>query len=168
MERGRDGGGTMPKIVPNLWFDTQAEEAANYYTSTFPDSKINSISHYGEAGPREAGAVLTVDFEIYGQQFTAINGGPDFNFNEAVSFLVNCDSQEEIDELWDKLVADGGKEIQCGWIKDKFGLAWQIIPTEMGELLSSGDEAATQRVMEAMLQMVKIDVKVLRDAANHK
>jgi predicted 3-demethylubiquinone-9 3-methyltransferase (glyoxalase superfamily) len=157
----------MQKIVPNLWFDTQAEEAAQFYTSVFKDSKIGSIMRYSEAGPGEPGTVMTVDFVLQGQNFTAINGGPEFRFTEAISLLVNCESQEEVDELWDKLL-EGGQEQQCGWLKDKYGLSWQIIPVEMYELMNSGDEAAMQRVMQAMLQMVKIDVKVLRDAYNAK
>lgn len=158
----------MQKIVTNLWFDTEAEEAAQFYTSIFPNSKINAISRYTEAGPREPGLVMTVDFELDGQSFTGINGGPEFKFTEAISLLVNCESQEEVDELWDALLEGGGKEVQCGWLTDRYGLSWQVIPAEMGELMSSGDAEATNRVMQAMLQMVKIDVKVLRDAYNDR
>ena len=153
----------MQRIVPNLWFDTEAEDAAKFYTSIFPDSRINNVMHYGDSGPREAGLVLTVDFEIKGQPFTAINGGPEFKFDEAVSFLVECENQEEVDEYWDQLL-EGGTESQCGWLKDKYGLSWQIIPKQLGELLSSGTPEQRNRTMEAMLKMVKIDIKVLEDA----
>ena len=153
------------KIIPNLWFDTEGEEAAKFYTAIFPDSKITNVTHYGEAGPREAGLVLTVDFELEGQAFTAINGGPDFKFNEAISFLVECETQEELDERWERLLEGGGKEIQCGWLKDKYGLAWQIVPKGMAEMLE-GDSEGANRAMAAMLQMVKIDLKVLQDAYN--
>jgi predicted 3-demethylubiquinone-9 3-methyltransferase (glyoxalase superfamily) len=154
----------MQKIVPNLWFDTEAEDAAKFYTSMFPNSSITDISHYGEAGPRPAGTVLTVSFELDGQQFTALNGGPEFKFNEAVSFLVNCESQEEVDELWEKILASGGEESQCGWIKDGFGLWWQIIPTALQRLLQDEDSDRANRVMQAMLQMVKIDIAALENA----
>jgi predicted 3-demethylubiquinone-9 3-methyltransferase (glyoxalase superfamily) len=153
----------MQRIVPNLWFDTQAEDAAKFYTSIFPDSRINNVMHYGESGPREEGLVLTVDFEIKGLPFTAINGGPEFKFDEAISFLVECENQEEVDEYWDRLL-EGGTESQCGWLKDKYGLSWQIIPKQLGELLTSGTTEQRNRTMEAMLKMVKIDIKVLEDA----
>ena len=153
----------MQKIVPNLWFDTEAEEAAKYYTSIFPNSSITEITHYGEGAPRPAGTVMTVSFEIEGQQFTGINGGPDFTFNEAISFLVNCTSQEEVDDLWEKLTADGGREVQCGWCRDKYGVAWQIIPTVLPELLQSEDRDRANRVMQAMLQMKKIDIAALEN-----
>lgn len=153
----------MQRIVPNLWFDTQAEDAAKFYTSIFPDSRINNVSHFGEAGPREADLVLTVDFELKGQPFTALNGGPEFKFNEATSFLIECENQEEVDEYWDKLL-EGGTESQCGWLKDRFGVSWQVIPKQLGELLSSGSPEQRNRTMEAMLKMVKIDIKVLEDA----
>ena len=154
----------MQKIVPNLWFDTEAEEAANYYTSIFKSSKILEVSHYGDAGPRPAGTVLTVSFELDGQEFTAINGGPvDFAFNESISFLVNCETQDEVDELWAKL-GDGGKEIQCGWLRDKYGVAWQIVPTRLAELLQDDDAEKANRVMKAMLQMVKINIAALEKA----
>jgi predicted 3-demethylubiquinone-9 3-methyltransferase (glyoxalase superfamily) len=152
------------KIVTNLWFDTEAEEAANFYISIFKDSQINNVSHYGEAGPREAGQVLTVDFELAGQQFTGINGGPDFKFNEAVSLLINCEDQAEVDYYWENLLADGGQELPCGWLKDKYGLAWQVIPKQLGELMSDPDPAKSNRVMAAMLKMVKIDVAELEKA----
>ena len=154
----------MQKIVPNLWFDTEAEEAAKFYTSIFKNSKITDVSHYGDAGPRPAGMVLTVDFELEGQRFTALNGGPDFKFNEAMSLLVNCDSQEEVDELWEKL-SDGGEEGPCGWLKDRHGVSWQIIPTALPELLQDPDPGRANRAMEAMLQMKKIDIEGLRRAA---
>ena len=154
----------MQKIVPNLWFDTEGEEAAKYYTSIFPNSSITDISHYGEGAPRPAGEVMTVSFEIEGQQFTIINGGPEFKFNEAISFLVNCKSQEEVDELWGKLTADGGEEGPCGWCKDRYGVSWQIIPTVLPELLQSEDRDRANRVMQAMLQMRKIDVAALENA----
>lgn len=153
----------MQKITPNLWFDTEAEEAVRFYTSIFKNSRILGISHYGEAGPRPAGMVLTVDFELDGQQFTALNGGPDFKFNEAVSFLVNCESQEEVDEFWAKL-SEGGEEGPCGWLKDRYGVSWQIIPTVLGELLQDEDADKANRVMKAMLQMSKIDIADLEEA----
>ena len=154
----------MQKIVPNLWFDTEAEEAAKFYTSMFPNSSITDVSHYGEAGPRPAGTVLTVSFELDGQEFTALNGGPDLKFNEAVSFLVNCESQEEVDDLWGKILDSGGEASQCGWIKDGFGLWWQIIPTALPRLLQDEDTDRANRVMTAMLQMGKIDIATLENA----
>jgi predicted 3-demethylubiquinone-9 3-methyltransferase (glyoxalase superfamily) len=154
----------LQKIVSNLWFDTEAEEAAKFYCSIFKDSKINAISHYGEAGPRPAGTVLTVDFELAGQQFTVLNGGPDFKFTEAISLLVNCESQEEVDELWAKLTEGGGEESVCGWVKDKFGLSWQIIPTRLGELMSDEDSVRANAVMQSMLQMRKIEIAELEKA----
>ena len=153
----------MQKIVPNLWFDTEAEEAAKFYTSLFKNSKITDISYFGEGGPRPAGMVLTVAFELDGQSFTALNGGPDFKFTEAISLLVNCESQEEVDDLWNKLL-EGGEESQCGWLKDRYGLSWQIIPTVLGELLQDEDAEKAKRVMEAMLKMVKIDIAALQAA----
>jgi predicted 3-demethylubiquinone-9 3-methyltransferase (glyoxalase superfamily) len=154
----------MQKIIPNLWFDTEAEDAAKFYTSIFENSRINNISHYGEVGPRPAGTVLTVDFELDGQGFTALNGGPEFKFNEAISFLVNCETQEEVDRLWDALTEDG-QEVQCGWLRDKYGVAWQIVPTRLQELLQDPDAEKANRVMTAMLQMVKIDIDTLEKAA---
>jgi predicted 3-demethylubiquinone-9 3-methyltransferase (glyoxalase superfamily) len=144
----------MQKIVPNLWFDTEAEEAANFYCSIFKNSEVVNVTHYGEAGPRPAGMVLTVTFQLDGQEFTGLNGGPDFKFNEAVSLLVNCESQGEVDTLWDKL-SEGGEEGPCGWLKDKYGLSWQIIPTRLEELLQDEDTDRANRVMKAMLQMGK-------------
>jgi predicted 3-demethylubiquinone-9 3-methyltransferase (glyoxalase superfamily) len=153
----------MQKIVPNLWFDTEAEEAANFYCSIFKNSEVVNVTHYGEAGPRPAGMVLTVTFQLDGQEFTGLNGGPDFKFNEAVSLLVNCESQGEVDTLWDKL-SEGGEEGPCGWLKDKYGLSWQIIPTRLEELLQDEDTDRANRVMKAMLQMGKIDIETLEKA----
>lgn len=153
----------MQKITPFLWFDTQAEEAMNFYTSIFKNSKIGRVSRYGEAGPGEKGSVMTGTFELDGQEFMALNAGPQFKFTEAISFFVRCEDQEEVDYFWDKLT-EGGQESQCGWLKDKFGLSWQIIPNALGEMLSDKDRAKAQRVMQAMLQMGKIDIKRLKDA----
>ncbi len=155
----------MPRITPNLWFDTQSEEAAEFYCSVFPNSKITNVSHYGEAGPREAGMVLTVDFVLDGQEFTALNGGPDFTFDEAISFMIHCADQEEVDHYWSKL-SEGGEEGPCGWLKDRFGVSWQVTPDAMGELMSDPDEARAQRAMKAMLGMGKIDVAALYAAAD--
>jgi predicted 3-demethylubiquinone-9 3-methyltransferase (glyoxalase superfamily) len=151
------------KIVPNLWFDTEAEDAAKFYTSIFDDSEIQEITHYGEAGPRPAGMVLTVSFTLAGQQFTGLNGGPDFKFNEALSLLVNCEDQAEVDELWEKL-SDGGEKGPCGWLKDRYGLSWQIFPMVLGEMLTDKDADKVNRVMTAMLQMSKIEIKALEEA----
>jgi predicted 3-demethylubiquinone-9 3-methyltransferase (glyoxalase superfamily) len=153
----------MQKITPNLWFDTEAEQAAEFYISIFEDSKITSVSHYGESGPRPAGMVLTVEFQLAGQSFTALNGGPDFKFNEAISLLVDCADQREVDELWAKL-GEGGEEGPCGWLKDRYGLSWQIIPTRLSELLQDEDAEKANRVMQAMLQMGKIDIASLERA----
>ncbi|MEO5804503.1 MAG: VOC family protein [Verrucomicrobiota bacterium] len=161
----------MPKITPFLWFTDNAEEAVKFYKSIFKKSKIGKIARYDKAGEkaagRPAGSVMTVEFEIEGQKFIALNGGPIFKFTEAVSFVVNCKTQAELDHYWKKLSA-GGEEVQCGWIKDKFGLSWQIVPTILGELMSSKDAAKSQRVMEAMLKMVKLDIKKLQTAAKGK
>lgn len=145
----------MQKIVPYLWFDNQAEEAADFYTSLFNDSKIGSVSR----GPN--GEVMIVTFQLNGQEFMALNGGPRFTFTEAVSFYVNCETQAEVDELWARLTADGGEESQCGWLKDKYGLSWQIIPTILGNLMQDEDEAKAHRVMQALLQMKKIEIAEL-------
>jgi predicted 3-demethylubiquinone-9 3-methyltransferase (glyoxalase superfamily) len=153
----------MPKISPFLWFDTQAEEAANFYVGTFPNSRIVTIAHYGEAGPGPEGSVMTVAFELDGKEFIALNGGPIFKFTEAVSFSVACKSQEEVDRYWSKL-SDGGEEGPCGWLKDRYGLSWQITPTILGEMLSDPDPAKSKRVMEAMLTMKKIDIEGLNKA----
>ncbi len=156
----------MPRITPNLWFDTQGKEAAEFYCSVFPNSKITNVSYFGEAGPRPAGTVLTVDFELDGQPYTAINGGPEFTFDEAVSLMINCADQDEVDYYWSRLLADGGRESQCGWLKDKYGMSWQVVPVELGKLLSDPDPGRSQRVMRAMLAMQKIDVAALRAAAD--
>ena len=153
----------MQKITPFLWFDDNAEEAINFYASIFPDSKIVNISRYGEAGPGTPGTVMAATFQLQGQEFMALNGGPQFPFSEAISFFVHCETQDEVDDLWEKL-SEGGKEDQCGWLKDKYGLSWQIIPNVLMELLSDPDPSKSQRVMAAMLQMSKIDIQGLQDA----
>jgi predicted 3-demethylubiquinone-9 3-methyltransferase (glyoxalase superfamily) len=153
----------VQKIITSLWFDTEAEEAANFYCSKFRDSKILNVSHYGSAGPRPEGMVLAVDFQLAGQTFNAINGGPDFKFTEATSLLVNCESQDEVDQFWDAL-GEGGEPGPCGWLKDKYGLSWQIVPTILDELLADPDPEKAQRVMKSMLQMGKIDVAELQRA----
>ena len=155
----------MQKITPCLWFDTQGEEAANFYTSVFKNSRITDISRYGEAGPRPAGTVMTVAFELDGQPFVALNGGPEFTFNEAVSFQINCANQDEVDHYWNSLT-DGGQEGPCGWLKDKFGVSWQVVPTALSELLNDPDPGRSQRAMKAMLQMGKIDIETIRKAAD--
>ena len=154
----------MQKITPCLWFDTEGEEAAQFYASIFPSSRILETTRYGSAGPRAEGTVMTVLFELDGQRFVALNGGPDFTFNEAVSFKVNCETQEEVDAYWSKL-SEGGEEGPCGWLKDKFGLSWQIVPSRLPELLNDPDKEKAQRVMAAMLEMKKIDVPELERAA---
>lgn len=151
------------KIIPNLWFDYQAEEAVNFYISIFRNSKILNVSYYGEAGPGSAGSVLTITYELAGQSFTAINGGPHFTFSPAISFLVHCESQEEIDELWEKL-SEGGATEQCGWLQDKYGVSWQIIPTVLLEMLNDPNPKRSQKVMQAMLKMVKINMEDLEKA----
>ncbi|MDQ1379705.1 MAG: hypothetical protein QOJ71_424 [Actinomycetota bacterium] len=155
----------MPRITPNLWFDTDGKDAAEFYVSVFPNSEITSISYYNAAGPREAGTVLTVDFVLDGQEYTAINGGPEFTFDEAISLLVNCADQAEVDYYWDKL-SEGGEEGQCGWLRDKFGLSWQIAPPGMAEVLGDPDPARAERAMKAMLGMKKLDVAALKAAAD--
>jgi predicted 3-demethylubiquinone-9 3-methyltransferase (glyoxalase superfamily) len=154
----------MQKITTYLWFDTQAQDAANFYTSLFENSRITGMSHYPEGGPGPAGQVLTVSFELDGQEFIALNGGPQFKFTEAISLLVNCASQEEVDRLWSGLIAGGGEEQACGWLKDRFGLSWQIIPTVLGEMLTDKEPRKAQGVMQAMLQMTKIDIPALQAA----
>ena len=154
----------MQKITPCLWFDTEGEEAAKFYVSIFPNSKIGKVAYYGEAGPRPAGTPMTVSFELAGQEFVALNGGPDFKFNEAISFQVSCETQEEVDAFWSKL-SEGGEEGPCGWLKDKYGLSWQIIPTALPRLLDDPDKEKAQRVMSAMLEMKKIDIQGLERAA---
>jgi predicted 3-demethylubiquinone-9 3-methyltransferase (glyoxalase superfamily) len=153
------------RIVPNLWLDTEAEEAAEFYTSVFEDSRILNVTHYNEAAPRKAGTVMTVEFELQGQRFVAINGGPQFKFDEAVSFQIDCDTQEEIDHYWDALRADGGEEGPCGWLKDRFGLSWQVTPTGIDKLLGAGDERS-ERAMRAMFKMRKLDIAALHEAAD--
>jgi predicted 3-demethylubiquinone-9 3-methyltransferase (glyoxalase superfamily) len=153
----------MPKITPFLWFDDQAEEAVNHYVSIFKNSKVGSVTRYGDAGPGPKGSVMTASFELEGQPFTALNGGPHFKFTEAVSFVVSCETQEEVDELWDKL-SEVGQTQQCGWLKDKFGLSWQIVPSVLMELMKDPDPQKSQRVMGAMLQMTKIDIARLKQA----
>ncbi len=153
----------MQKITPYLWFDDQAEEAVNFYTSIFKNSRVLNVSRYGEAGPGPAGSVMTATFELDGQEFMALNGGPQYKFTEAISFLVHCKTQKEVDELWEKL-SEGGEEEQCGWLKDKYGLSWQINPTVLGEMLSDPDPKKSRRVMEAMLKMKKIDIAALKQA----
>ncbi len=154
----------MKTIYPMLWFDNQAEEAANFYVSIFPNSEVGSVTHYGPAGPLAAGTVMTVDFELDGQRFVALNGGPEFPFSEAISFVVPCESQAEIDRYWDKLV-DGGEPAPCGWLRDRFGLSWQIEPIELVEMLSDPDPVKAQRVNEAMLRVFgKFDIAALRAA----
>jgi predicted 3-demethylubiquinone-9 3-methyltransferase (glyoxalase superfamily) len=152
------------KITPFLWFDNQAEEAAELYTSIFKNSKILTVSRYGDAGPGPKGSVVVVNFQLEGQQFTALNGGPRFKFSEAFSFVVNCENQQEIDHYWTKLTSNGGQESQCGWLKDKFGFSWQIVPTALGKLMS-GDPQKANRVMQALLQMKKLDIATLEEAA---
>jgi predicted 3-demethylubiquinone-9 3-methyltransferase (glyoxalase superfamily) len=153
----------MQKITPFLWFDSNAEEAINFYLSIFKNSKIVSMTRYGEAGPGPKGTVMAATFQLDGQEFFALNGGPQFKFSPAVSFFVKCETQQEIDELWDKLSAGGAKN-RCGWLQDKYGLSWQIVPPVLGEMLSDRDPAKSQRVMKAMLQMDKIDIARLRQA----
>src|SRR3954469_17263177 len=153
------------KITPNLWFDTEAEEAADFYISVFKNSRIVNVARYTEAGPREAGMVMTVEFELNGQRFVGINGGPEFKFDEAVSFQINCEDQDEVDYYWDRL-SEGGEEGPCGWLKDRFGLSWQVVPRGMDEVFSDPDRSKAERAMKAMLGMSKIDVAALRAAAD--
>ena len=153
----------MPKIVPFLWFDGKAEEAMNFYASIFKNSKIGEVTRYGKAGPGPEGTVMSAKFQLEGQEFYALNGGPHFTFTPAISFFVNCETQQEVDELWEKL-SEGGEIQQCGWLQDKYGLSWQIIPTILGKLLRDKDAAKAQRAMQAMLQMKKIDIARLKQA----
>jgi len=155
----------MNKITPFLWFDNNAEEAMNFYTSVFKHSKVGKVTRYLEGTPVPAGTFMTGTFEIEGQEFVVLNGGPNFKFNESISFVVNCENQQEVDEYWEKLTADGGQEVQCGWLKDKFGLSWQIIPKVMFELLADQDRKKAQRAMDAMLKMKKLDIAGLQRAA---
>ena len=153
----------MQKITPFLWFDHQAEEAMNFYVAVFKHSRAGNVTRYGDAGPGPKGSVMTASFELAGQQFTALNGGPRFRFTEAISFVVSCETQEEVDELWERL-AEGGETQQCGWLKDRFGLSWQIVPAVLMELISDPDPERSRRVMEAMLQMTKLDIAQLTRA----
>lgn len=157
----------MPTITPFLWFDDNAEQAAELYTSIFPESSIIRISRYGEAGPGPAGTAMTVNFRLQGLEFTALNGGPQYKFTEAISFVVPCETQEEVDEYWEKL-SEGGEEGPCGWLKDRFGLSWQIVPSVLEELLTDPDPVRAQNAMKAMLQMGKIDIEGLKRAASEQ
>ena len=158
----------MSRITPNLWFDLESLEAAEFYVSIFPNSQITTVTHYGENAPRPAGTVLTVSFVLDGQEYTAINGGPQFTFDEAISLLINCADQKEIDYYWDKLTADGGEESQCGWCKDKFGLSWQVVPEGWEKLMNDPDKDRVERAMQAMFQMQKLDIAALEAAADGK
>jgi len=153
----------MQGITPCLWFDTQALEATEFYVSIFKNSRLGEVSYYGEGAPLPKGTVLTVTFQLNGQELMALNGGPVFQFNEAVSLVVNCETQEEIDEYWQKLTA-GGQEVQCGWLKDKYGLSWQIVPTALGKMLTDKDPDKSNRMMQALMQMVKLDIRGLEQA----
>lgn len=155
--------GYKQKITPFLWFDTQAEEAANFYVSIFKNSKIGKVSRYGDAGPGPKGSVMVISFQLEGLEFTALNGGPHFKFTPAISMMVNCDTQPEVDELWEKL-SQGGRKDRCGWLQDKYGLSWQIVPTALGRLMSSPDRDKANRVMQAMLKMDKLDIATLERA----
>jgi len=157
----------MQKITPFLWFNDNAEEAVNFYVSIFRNSRIVSVSRYPEGTPGPVGKVMTATFQLEGQEFIALNGGPEFKFNEAISFFVNCETQEEVDRLWDKL-SEGGEKGQCGWLKDKYGVSWQIVPTALGQLLGDKDPQKSHNVMQAMLQMTKIDIETLRRAYEQK
>jgi predicted 3-demethylubiquinone-9 3-methyltransferase (glyoxalase superfamily) len=153
------------KITPNLWFDTEAEEAADFYTSVFKNSRIVNVARYTDAGPREAGMVMTVEFELDGQRFVGINGGPQFKFDEAVSFAITCETQDDVDYYWDRL-SEGGEEGQCGWLKDRYGVSWQVVPTGMEEVFGDPDPQRAQRAMQAMFGMSKLDIAELRRAAD--
>jgi predicted 3-demethylubiquinone-9 3-methyltransferase (glyoxalase superfamily) len=157
----------MQKIAPFLWFDNNAEEAIHFYTSIFKNSKIGNISRYGDAGPGPKGTVMVGTFQLDGQEFMALNGGPQFTFSPAISFLVNCETQQEVDELWDKL-SEGGRKDQCGWLQDKFGVSWQIVPTILGKLMGDKDPEKSKRVMQAMLQMTKLDIEGLKKAYENR
>jgi predicted 3-demethylubiquinone-9 3-methyltransferase (glyoxalase superfamily) len=153
------------RIIPNLWFDTEAEQAAAFYTSVFDNSRVVSVTHYTEAGPGDPGSVMTVEFELDGQRFVGINGGPQFTFDEAVSFQISCETQDEVDYYWERLTA-GGEESQCGWLKDRYGLSWQVVPTGIEEIFSDPDPQRAERAMKAMLGMRKLDIEALRSAAD--
>lgn len=154
----------MQKIIPFFWFDDQAEQAASFYTSLFKNSKITNVTRYGEGGPGQPGSAMTVNFELDGQEFSALNGGPQFKFTEAISLAVKCENQDEIDRLWAALTTNGGAESQCGWLKDKYGLSWQIVPNDLGKYIGGPDPAGAQRATQAMLQMKKLDLAVLQRA----
>jgi predicted 3-demethylubiquinone-9 3-methyltransferase (glyoxalase superfamily) len=154
-----------PKLIPNLWFDTEAEEAAEFYVSVFPNSRIVTMTHYNEAGPREVGMVMTVELELDGQRIVAINGGPEFTFSEAVSLQIDCATQDDVDYYWERL-SDGGQEGPCGWLKDRYGLSWQVAPSGIDELFSDADPERARRAMEAMFKMRKLDIATLRRAAD--
>lgn len=158
----------MQKITPFLWYDSQAEEAAKFYTSIFRNSKIGTVRRYGEAGPGPKGSAMTVEFQVEGQDFIALNGGPHYQFTPAISLFVKCETQAEVDELWEKLLSGGGKPNRCGWLQDRFGVSWQIIPTTLGKLMSDPDPQKSSRVMRAMLQMEKIDIDGLKRAYEGK
>ena len=158
----------MPRITPNLWFDDQSLDAAEFYTSIFPNSKVTEVTYYGKDAPRPEGTVLTVNFLLDGQEITAINGGPMFTFSEAISLLINCADQAEIDHYWNSLTADGGEESQCGWLKDKFGLSWQVVPEGWEKLYTSDDKEAVKRALNAMYGMKKLDVAALQAAFDGK
>jgi predicted 3-demethylubiquinone-9 3-methyltransferase (glyoxalase superfamily) len=153
----------MQRITPCLWFDHQAEEAARFYVSIFKNSKLGHITHYGEGAPRPKGSVLTVRFQLDGEEFLALNGGPVFKFTEAISLIVNCETQEDVDRMWEKL-SKGGEKVECGWLKDKYGLSWQIVPTVLAKMLSDPDPARADRVLQAVMQMKKLDIKKLEEA----
>ena len=154
------------KITPNLWFDGEAEDAANFYVDVFPDGRILEVTRYPEGSPGPAGEVMTVEWELMGQRFTGINGGPRFKFDEAVSFLIGCEDQEEVDYYWERLLAGGGEESQCGWLKDRYGLSWQVVPKGMEEVFSDSDPKRAERAMQAMLKMRKLDLAALQAAAD--
>ncbi len=156
----------MPRITPNLWFDDNGLEAAEYYVSVFPNSKITTVTHYTEAGPGEPGSVLTVSFLLDGQEYTAINGGPHFTFSEAISLLINCKDQAEVDHYWDTLIADGGEAGQCGWLKDRYGLSWQVVPEGWEEMFTDPDQERVNRATKAMFGMQKLDIAALQAAAD--
>ncbi|MGH9503890.1 MAG: VOC family protein [Terriglobales bacterium] len=158
----------MQKITPFLWFDNNAEEAMKFYTSVFKNSKLGKVTRYPEGSPGPAGTVMVGTFQIEGQEFIALNGGPVFKFTEAISFVVNCETQKEVDEYWQKLTSGGGREVECGWLKDKFGLCWQIVPTILGKLMADEDTEKSSRVMQAMLKMKKIDIEGLQRAYDQK
>lgn len=156
----------MPTITPFLWFDGRAEEAAEFYATVFDDARVEVMSRYGEGAPYPAGTAMSVNFELAGERFHALNAGPQFTFNEAVSFFISCDGQEEVDYYWNALTADGGSESHCGWLKDRFGLSWQVVPKRLSELLGDSDAGRSQRAMQAMLKMSRIDIAALEAAAD--